>query len=42
MLHGTTEDVAFKICKNGFGIAAKLDKGFYGKGSFFFFFFFVV
>jgi len=35
MLHGTTEEVAWKICLNGFGIVAKVDAGYYGKGMYF-------
>jgi len=32
MIHGTTEDAAWKISENGFGTVATLDDGYYGKG----------
>jgi hypothetical protein len=35
MFQGTSEDAAFKIITNGFGIASSLDDGFYGKGIYF-------
>jgi len=35
MLHGTQDDAAWKISKNGFGTVASLDQGYYGKGIYF-------
>lgn len=35
MLHGTVEQVAWKICQAGFSTVATLDDGYYGKGMYF-------
>jgi len=32
MYQGTSEEAAWKICQNGFGVVGALDEGFYGKG----------
>jgi len=33
MIQGTIENAAWKIIENGFGTAATLDDGYYGKGE---------
>jgi len=35
VLHGTDEDIAWKICRSGFAALARLDAGWYGAGNYF-------
>ena len=35
MFQGTSEDAAFKIITNGFGITSSVDDGYYGRGIYF-------
>jgi len=35
MIHGTSEDAAFRVMEGGFGTVAGLDDGYYGRGMYF-------
>jgi len=35
MIHGTTENAAFRVMEGGFGTVAGLDDGYYGRGMYF-------
>jgi len=35
MVHGTSENAAFRVMENGFGTVAGLDDGYYGRGMYF-------